>query len=125
MKLEASVDISFDVNAPKRILGNETLWKFAAQRWHVHYFEYVPMDTGNLAKMVRYSAKPFEGTVTHVMRYAHRQYTGNFNFSVDKHPLACNHWDQAAAATKLPVVAREVQAYAYRLMKKGNGNGDQ
>ena len=118
MDVKAEVEVKVDVTAPLRLLKSETLWKFAAQRWHVHYFEYVPMDTGNLAKLVRYSGENGCGTITHIMPYAHRQYTGNFNFSKDKHPLACNNWDKAAAATKLPVISREIQAFIYRELKK-------
>lgn len=118
MKIDAQVEIKVDVKAPERIMKNETLWKFAAQRWHVHYFEYVPMDSGDLAKLVRYSSKPGEGTVTHIVPYAHYQYCGNFNWSKDKHPLACGRWDQAAAATKLPVITSEIQAYIYRELRR-------
>lgn len=119
MKIDAEVNVNVDISAPERIMKSETLWKFAAQRWHVHYFEYVPMDTGNLAKLVRYSGENGCGTITHIMPYAHYQYYGNFNWSKDKHPLACGRWDQAAAASKLPVITREIQAMIYRELQKG------
>lgn len=53
---------------------------------------YVPFLEGNLSQTITVSDKG----VRYIQPYARRQYYGdNFNFTLDKHPLATSRWDKA------------------------------
>jgi hypothetical protein len=58
--------------------------------------KYVPMRDGYLSQTYETGTDGQGGFVKYVEPYAHRQYNGtDFNFSIEKHPLATHHWDKA------------------------------
>lgn len=56
----------------KKVIDDEKFGKLCSKEWHNLYKEYIPRDTGQLARRVRYA--PFD--VIYDSKYAHYQYTG-------------------------------------------------
>ena len=110
MKITLNVaDVKVDVNGiTEKAKGDPAFWTFAAMEWHTLYTPYVPMQTGVLTNTVSFSP----GEIEHTVIYANYQYTGfTFKYSHDLHPKASAKWDQAAAPTQLPKLAKAMQAY--------------
>lgn len=77
------------------------------ERW---YQPYVPYKDGDLSTNIRIWANENHSTITHLVRYAHHQYTGDgsdpstgspgydekWQRTRTVHPLATSYWDQAA-----------------------------
>lgn len=94
-----------------RILGKKTAL-FAADELNKLMFDYVPMDTGSLARNVDVTATDSVGTVHYTSPYAVYQYYGEgFAFSKNKHPLATARWDKAMMQQKGAQFIRSVQAF--------------
>lgn len=79
----------------KNLGFGKELNKEAAQILYEHYYKYVPYKDGNLSNNVRVSATDDHGTITHLVKYANKQYYGN-SFERERrfHPLATSFWDQ-------------------------------
>ena len=138
MKITLSVgDVNVDIHGITSKAENDPeFWKYAAVQWHKQYTPYVPIGkSGLLRTQVTFAPKE----ITHTVPYAHYQYEGkvygpnipigNGNrvegfFSIPNKkkkptgkmlkytdPKASAKWDQAAAPTQLPKLARELQAY--------------
>ena len=61
--------------------------------------QYVPMDTGTLARSAQLATKPGEGQVLYDTPYARKLYYGEgINFATDKHPKATAKWLEASKA---------------------------
>ena len=72
---------------------------------------YVPFLEGPLSQTVEVSPD----SVTYVQPYAHYQYEGlEFNHTLDYHPLASAHWDEAMLRDKGDVFRKEVEAILKR-----------
>lgn len=64
--------------------------------------QYVPMDTGTLARSVQLATKPGEGQVLYDTPYARKLYYGEaMDFAKDKHPKATAKWLEASKAVYL------------------------
>jgi hypothetical protein len=64
--------------------------------------EYVPMDTGTLARSTQLATKPGEGNVVYDTPYAKKLYYGlAYNFAHDKHPKATAKWLEASKAANM------------------------
>lgn len=122
-------------------LNDSALWLYAAQEWHRLYRQYVPYREGMLYNSVVYSAENGQATITHTVPYAHYIYegvvygpsvpimqggtvTGYFSPKTPKTSTgraltystlysgkATKHWDQAAKATKLPLLEKAIDGY--------------
>lgn len=57
---------------------------------------YCPFRTGNLARSGQRGTQLGSGKIVYNAVYASRCYYGKFNFSKDKHPLACRQWFEKA-----------------------------
>jgi len=117
MHIGFGVEVNIDIPKHLREVRDDEFWTFAATEWHRLYSPYVPMATGMLMSQVRITP----GQIEHVEPYAHRMYTGNFNFRRDLHPLAAREWDQAARPTQEPKLVRAMQAYVDKGRLKLNG----
>lgn len=76
---------------------------------------YVPFASGTLAQTVVVTPN----YIRYIQPYARRQYFGdNFNFSIDKHPLATSRWDKAMLRDHGDEFNKEVEDLLYWRMKK-------
>ena len=79
--------------------------------------QYVPFDTGMLARSAALATKPGSGAVVWDTPYAHRLYFADkANFATDKHPKARAHWADAAKAVYL----KDWMAGVEQILKEGN-----
>ena len=93
---------------------NANTVKFMAQDWHRLYEPFVPKQEGFLRQKVNYKAKNNTGIITHLVPYAHYQYTGEHLKHLN--PLASAYWDKAAeAAGRKAQLISDVERY----MKSG------
>lgn len=122
-------------------LNDPALWLYAAQEWHRLYRPYVPYREGFLYNSVVYGSGNGQATITHYMPYAHYMYEGvvyassvpivqgsavtgytsprvpKYNtgraltYSTLYSGMATKHWDQAAKATKLPLLEKAIDGY--------------
>lgn len=69
----------------------------AAKIFESYMQPYMPYDQGNLSTNIRITATEDHATITHLVKYANRQYHGvGFNRNLNVHPLATSYWDNAA-----------------------------
>jgi hypothetical protein len=79
--------------------------------------QFVPFDTGMLARSAQLATKPGSGAVVWDTPYAHRQYfADNADFATDKHPKARARWADAAKAVYL----NDWMAGVEQILKEGN-----
>lgn len=79
---------------------------------------FVPFDTGTLASDYETFTGDNEGYVRYNQIYAHYQYNGlDFNYSVEKHPLASAQWDRAMLSVKGQQYINEVNRIRKRFAK--------
>lgn len=140
MKITLSVgDVNVDIHGITSKAENDPVfWKYAAVQWHRLFKDYVPMNQGELYNQVSIRPKEIEHTVPYAhYQYEGKAYGPNYpimeggrtvgffsqpnrakkptgkslQYSKQFHPKASAKWDQAAAPTQLPKLARELQAY--------------
>lgn len=81
----------------------------AAQIFYEHYNKYVPYQHGDLSTRVRISATQDHGTITHLVKYANKQYTNpTMNRNTSVHPLATSFWDKACWEAEKREITSEV-----------------
>ena len=107
MKFNINAESHIDIPKHMRKIQDNDFWRFAAGEWHGLYTPYVPMDSGDLFKIVNIKPKEIE----HNVPYAHRVYEGDFNFRKDNHPKASRRWDEAARPTEEPKLISAMQGY--------------
>lgn len=90
------------------ICGNDKVGRFIAETTARHANQYIPMDTGVLSQT--YDTEPF--VIKYKAPYARRVFYGEgYNFSKEKHPLACARWDKATSAGQGKAIARETEKF--------------
>lgn len=94
---------------PRKIKDNDALWLYAAECWHGLYYDWIPMETGELADDVSFAP----GRITHEAPYAGEVYCGygGGGQKRGRHPLGSAFWDEAAAPTQLPLLQAALQTY--------------
>ena len=110
MRIEVDMEIDINVGRLVKKVNNNELGLYAATSWHRLYTPYVPYVTGDLCNTVRLG--PWQ--IHHTVPYAHKMYTGRFNFTRDLHPLASRKWDKAAQSTQKRKLIRELQEFIDR-----------
>ena len=104
-----------DTEKIKGLFDNEAM-TFVHSTYHKLMYDYIPFDTGTLADSVDITPE----YVHFKQPYAKKQYTGdNFNFSKEKHPLACARWDKQALTARREQFEKSIQNH----MKKKVENG--
>lgn len=104
LNVKANININAIVNS--RI--NKDLKLYAHSRLRDYCNDYVPCDTGSLARNVRVT----EEAVHYTQNYAIYPYTGtNFNFNTEEHALATSYWDKAMMTAKGDQFTREISRY--------------
>ena len=102
--IDFTVDIQIDTT---RLLGKFEKRKEAAQVYLDNEVmrtteQYVPFDTGTLARSSQLATNPGEGQVLYDTPYARKLYYGvGMNFAKDKHPKATAKWLETAKAVHL------------------------
>lgn len=80
-----------------------------AQIFEQYMQPYMPYDEGDLSTRIRITATNDHATITHLVKYANRQYHGEgFNRNLTIHPLATSFWDQAAWTNSKREITRDV-----------------
>lgn len=84
--------------------------KKAAEIFYEHAYKYVPYREGDLSINVRISATEDHGTITHLVKYASKQYYGEgiVNRTLKFHPLATSFWDKACWEAEKREITSEV-----------------
>lgn len=140
MKITLSVgEVNVDIHGITSKAENDpAFWTFAATEWHRLFKDYVPMNQGVLYNQISIRPKEIEHTAPYAhYQYEGKVYGPNYpimeggraigffsqtnrakkptgkslQYSKQFHPKASAKWDQAAAPTQLPKLARELQAY--------------
>lgn len=96
----ANVDFKWNGRA-STVIGNlgfgKPLQLEAAQIFEGYMQPYMPYYEGNLSTNIRITATNDHATITHLVKYANKQYNGiGFNRNLTVHPLATSYWDRAA-----------------------------
>lgn len=102
-----------EIKARLGIEPNGRVQKFFTNTCYKHMDKYVPMDTGNLRKVVDIQAD----SITYEMPYAHAQYIGEVNGSPVRNyttPGTGPYWDKRMVSAEMADVVKEVQDYIGR-----------
>ena len=94
----------------------------AARIFEWYMQPYIPYDEGDLSTRIRITATETRGTITHLVKYANKQYYGDgsdpetgspgydemWQRNRSVHPLATSFWDKAAWTQNKREITRDI-----------------
>ncbi len=104
--------IKIDVGKLRNAVTDKTRL-YANQMLYKHMIPYIPRRDDNLFQSVNITADGIE----FLMPYAHYQWNGisrsgnPLNYSKEKHPLACDHWEEQVKLNHYDTLLREIKDY--------------
>ena len=82
----------------------------AAKIFESYMQPYIPYDEGNLSTNIRITATNDHATITHLVKYANKQYHGPSDWNRKRivHPLATSYWDKVTWNNHKREITRDI-----------------